>query len=306
MKFNKNLSDESEMNVREFISNTAIVYEAIGRNLHNKVTPNSTDTERRLTINNRVKIRYKYEEEDDAFHCESYAFGWKVANNDELQEILKYKRTMRSKPGQLFTMSAGGARTRNPENYIASECTSIVIEERFKQVNCSTDNNCVWLGVASMLNYHDGVSGDKMLAPMKKDPEKFDWLYLRKSSRRKDCVVQHDKKNAEFLHVLIRQYSDYNLVSIDRNRNSIDGNCFMEYLLRDDTQGMYVALLQDFNGSMLHCISINCSRKLIFDCMNDYVMKLTLKSLHYCVGIFGGGLDRIGVCYEIKPKDFQN
>ena len=131
------------------------------------------------------------------------------------------------------------------------------------------------------------------------NPLQFERLPFRKLGKNKDRIEKISGMNVELtLHELLRMNTSYQLQNTKKETNEDNLN----FLLREDNKGMFVCLLEDHNGNFDHCVGVNCSKQLIFDCMNDYVMKLTEDGLAYCVGNEGGGLRRVKHCYEVVNR----
>jgi hypothetical protein len=59
---------------------------------------------------------------------------------------------------------------------------------------------------------------------------------------------------------------------------------FIDYLLDTNTTGLYVCMLQMRIGIKTHVIGIDCYKKTIFDCMEDYSLCLNKENYDYCCG----------------------
>ena len=143
-----------------------------------------------------------------------------------------------------------------------------------------------------------------MIELMAEDPKRFEWLHLM-TLPKEDDMASLGNCSQETLHELLKKYTNYNLCKMKKKMMDETGNnrCCIEYLLRPQTEGMYVCLLDDKNGDTLHTITVDCNNNWIFDCLNDYVMKLDKEALEFCVGPEGGGLESIKHCYEVRQKN---
>ena len=143
-----------------------------------------------------------------------------------------------------------------------------------------------------------------MIEVMKKEPKRFEWLHLM-TTPKDDDMSSLGHYSDETLHELLKKHTNFNLCKMKRKMMDEVGSnqCCIDYLLRPETEGMYVCLLDDKNGDTLHTITIDCNKNLVFDCLNDYVMKLEMGALDFCVGPEGGGLESINHCYEVRPKN---
>ncbi len=287
--------------IQSLIPSQSFVLSTEAYNLHNQRAPYTNDTERRLLINNRVKTRFMFDNKKEKFLCESNSFGWTEATDDELDFFSKYKTAVRKFPKKPFTFSGAGSRSKNSQEIDTKFLTDIMIDEKFRQGYNYTNSNCVWLGVAIMLQFHDGYTGNIMLKEMHKSPTKFEWLPISRASRDEDRIEKVLNMEDIYLTDMLKLYTDYNLYKIDRTKNNIDG-CFKDYLLNDETKGLYVCLLRDNNGTELHTVGVDCTKKHIYDCENENVVKLSHNGLEYCIGSDGRGLDCIRVCFEINKK----
>ena len=291
----------SRIFIEEFVENDSKLLQQFGSNLFNSQSIYNSDTERRLIINNRHKVQFMYKDNTDKFMVKSHHFGWNIATPEEVQFFSVYRNGVKENPNKPFTFGGLGARSPNNFNDMSKHNTSIKIEEEFRQHHYQTRNNCVWLSVALLLHYYDGETGKKMLHLMRKDPNNYEWLTLMKPKKRTDMAsLGHNRDDN--LHKLLQKHTTYNLCKMKKKMGS--NHCCIDYLLKDDTKGMYVCVLDDNNGDALHTITIDCNKKVVYDCLNDYVMKLETEALEFCVGPLGGGLDSISTCYEVSPKHF--
>ena len=58
----------------------------------------------------------------------------------------------------------------------------------------------------------------------------------------------------------------------------------LEYVLEQGCQGIFVALLENNAGFKTHTVGLNLQKREIYDCIENYVMRLTRENLGYCCG----------------------
>ena len=78
---------------------------------------------------------------------------------------------------------------------------------------------------------------------------------------------------------------------------------YMRYIFNRKRKGLYVVILGVERGFASHCVAIDCNNKrLIYDCMENYVLSLNRKNLEYCVGSYHAGVISISHCFKITMK----
>jgi len=288
--------------ISEFIDGEkSKVMECRGQNLFkSKKAPDTNDTERRFSINNTNKVKFMYSTDNNKFMVYSHAFGWTIATDTEMEVVLKYTSRLRKNPNEHFTIGGAGARSSNSEHNKMKDATTTIIEERFQQATYDTKNSCVWLAASSLISDIDKETGEKMHQLFLSNPLKFERLPFQKLGKNEDRIEKvAGTITQDTLHQLLRMNTPYQLQNVKKDTSEENLN----FLLREDNKGMFVCLLEDFNGNYDHCVAVNCSKRLVFDCMNDYVMNLTENGLAYCVGNDGGGLRRVKHCYEVVNRN---
>ena len=76
----------------------------------------------------------------------------------------------------------------------------------------------------------------------------------------------------------------------------------MKYIFARNYEGCYVVTLGSEIGFSTHCVAIDCDRRLIYDCMENYVLLLNRKNLDYCLGSYSNGVKCIPQCFYIQEQ----
>ena len=126
---------------------------------------------------------------------------------------------------------------------------------------------------------------------MQQYPSRFDWLSIFKQ-------VSEMKDNEETFAKLLLDNTDYCLAKV----KDVDTNSRVDYILAPTTTGKYLCELMTYSGRSTHVIGIDCDEKLIYDCMENYVLVLNRRTLDHCCGSLSNGLKLISILGELKCK----
>ena len=140
-----------------------------------------------------------------------------------------------------------------------------MIQERFQQQTYATDNSCVWLSTALVINSIDNDEGDRLINAFKINPTNFDWLNINPKGG-KDNICSK-------LKAVDSSYVSTKLKNVQRDK-------VLDYLMNIREGGLYVALLKAKIGEATHAVGINTFDRKIYDCMESRVMELNIDSLN--------------------------
>jgi hypothetical protein len=95
---------------------------------------------------------------------------------------------------------------------------------------------------------------------------------------------------------LLQKIVGYSLVKVRKCSS------FSDYLLDDNTTGLYICKLETKINTKTHVVAIDCDNKTVFDCMEDYSLYLTKENLDYCCGQDAIGLKSISSCFCVMKQ----
>jgi hypothetical protein len=224
----------------------------------------------------------------------SNPFGWSNTNEDD-DKLLTLSNISRAKKdsGREFTMKAGGSR-KESDNLLIDSDKKQPIDEKYQQSTYGTENICVWLAAAMLVNINDPEKSNKMIIEFKKNPNRFEWVLFTKVPITE--VDDTTNTQRETLSQLLQKILQYQLVKLKKVGN------FLEYLLKSDTKGIYICMLHTKKGAKSHTIGIDCDNKTIFDCMEEFSLVLNERNLYYCSGHGTFGLKLISSCFSVQKQ----
>ena len=75
---------------------------------------------------------------------------------------------------------------------------------------------------------------------------------------------------------------------------------YKRFIFSRKTKGLYFATLVIETGFATHYAAIGCQKRLIYDCMENHVLRFKRKNIDCCVGSFHNGVKHIPHCFEIQ------
>ena len=126
-------------------------------------------------VNPDIKTKLRYINND--FENYSKHYGWTLCSPEVIGTLStrqKERAIKASKKRQSVKINQSGAR----EESLCELTCGDMIQERFQQQTYATDNSCVWLSTALVINSIDNNEGDKLINAFKTNPISFDWLNI--------------------------------------------------------------------------------------------------------------------------------
>ena len=246
----------------------------------------------KITNKNRVKYRYM----NGNYEIYTHAFGWDKASDFDFKNLsFERKKYAQENNGEEFVYKGFGAREVIDNKELASFDYDIPIDQKFRQQSYSTENNCVWLSTALIVNSMDMCDGQHMIDLFVKNKQKFEWMNIKKNNKNK----QHKKMSiiyaTETLQEKLQRDVGYNLKSVPKPK----GGCYKNQLINDKKHGKFIVMLKLTDGQYSHVVGVDCDLGKIFDCMEDYALDLTTENFDFCGGTVGVKVYSIPVCFEL-------
>ena len=94
--------------------------------------------------------------------------------------------------------------------------------------------------------------------------------------------------------------NQYDLFKIKLNHSN-ESNNLTDIILKERSEGLFVAVLKDDNGNMSHAVGIDVSKQVIYDCMEEKILELNNDNLCTCCGV-NATFDHIAIAGELKKK----
>ena len=246
-------------------------------------------------MSNRFKFKYKYENED--FQVFSHMFGWQVATHKDENRI-KHKRYAIDNPGEeIFFYGSGRREGSQGINPNAEYDFSVPIEKKFQQNTYTVDDMCVWLNTALVIDRMSKFDSNEMINLFNEHPKKshFSMMSIKKHSNDTLSI----KEGIETLQQKLNKNIGYNLLKVPRtNRNG-----YIDQFLNDTSSGKFIAQLRFEGKENFHLVGIDCDAKLIFDCYEQYALKLTRNNMSCCAGYDGAKIAKIPFCFELQSNN---
>ena len=245
-------------------------------------------------ITNFQKKYFKVTEQ--GIHFYTPAFQWNLAEPHErtLLSMKRYKSAWNSKGSVFVCKDMYGSRNASLSTSMQSKMKAI--PSMFKQSTHSRENSCCWLTFALLVHVKNPAVAVELVEKYKKDYDRFDWLSLTKLNR--DIVDQRYEYGHQSLQDIVERdiKCGYRL---KRKKHSNGNQCHIEFLLQPDSKGLYICVTQPRVAYATHVIGINCDDKVIYDCEEDFELKLTKDNIDLCCGMNSGGVEAIRICFEI-------
>ena len=311
IKFLKKLHFREEqcnfcMEKNNIIPPNSLTYFAHGQDVYNELGQNTSSTERlrffRQTCHANLLARYT----GDKFQVYNHVRGWYDCTYNPLRDIIppEIQEKLKTYPNKYHKLGRiNGSRNSSNESDLSDNDKRSVLDDKFRQETYKKkyemDNNCAWLCIAALLNSYDTKAADEMIRRMD-DPNtcyQYDWMYL--VSREKE-MKQFKLSQAHNNIVNDRMKGKgigYTLAKVRNFQCTKHG--YLKYIMNSSTRGQYVVSLGNERQQASHCVAIDCDKKLIYDCMEKYVLSFTRKNLNYCAGSDEIGVHCIPHCYKI-------
>ena len=250
-------------------------------------------------ISGDYKLKFRYH--NGEFQVYSHAFEWTKANDADYKSLTyQRKKFAQNHEDEEFVYRGGfGARTTIEDKDLAQFDFEIPIDDNYKQMSYSTENNCVWLSTAIIVSKMNKMDGDHMIQMFRKDKQKFEWMRIK--SKKKD---KYDEMSSiicppESLQEKLQRDVGYVLKSIPKPNNG----CYKNKLLNDCHEGKYIVMLKLTDGQYSHVVGVDCDEKKIYDCMEDYGLELTSDNFDFCGGTLNEKVHSIPICFQLMDNN---
>lgn len=228
-------------------------------------------------------------------------FRWTNATIDEEKLISRQNRVLATNNMyQIFKSSHNYGHRQGNLKYSKAESSKSdtvllnPIPEMFLQKTHNRENGCSWLTLAILVHLVNPTVAENMITMYRNDYERFEWLGLTK--------IHRDFKDMGYetvQSILQNERIGYQLKK--KKISKCSRQCHIEYLLDNETKGLYLCSLDPCMGSTTHVIGIDCDNKLILDSEETHKLELTMANLNRCCGFNSGGIKSIRLCFMIVP-----
>ena len=134
-----------------------------------------------------------------------------------------------------------------------------------------------------------------MIEHYAQDQESFEWLDV--FHRKKRSGKPNPNLCDQLRHLKNNQYD---LLKI-KLCNSNESNNLTDIILKERSEGLFVAVLKDDNDNMSHAVGIDVSKQVIYDCMEEKILELNNDNLCTCCG-GNATFDHVAIAGELKRK----
>ena len=162
---------------------------------------------------------------------------------------LKKKALKAGKKGSAVKITQSGAR----ESSLTELTTGDIIPKEFLQKSYPTDNNCVWLSAALVINTIDPHDAQKMLLLLNRSPRSYEWLPIFRRKDGESLASLIGTRDVDIGYIVSK-------VSIQRDK-------LVEYILHECQCGIFVCVLKTTDGECSHAIGLDMLNRKIYDCM---------------------------------------
>ena len=221
----------------------------------------------------------------------SHPFQWSDCTTTELgymkEEAKIWCSDNRNKPLKLV---GGGYRPRNDTDRLSDDDKIEKLRDEFQVLTDGRWSNCcAWLSAMLLINVDNENLATHMLEVMDEEPlSDFEWMcFTRDPTGKGKTLIKRLQKNDI-------QYNLKTVAYYGKDKTYID------IMLDEDTKGQYLCQLKALKGESTHVVGVDCNKKCIYDCCEQYALKLTKENLDYCCGE-GAELDKIILCYQLEP-----
>ena len=258
------------------------------------------------TTQNKYKIcqlhgnkRLKYRFVDNSYEVYTHAFGWNKASDHDFKNLsYQRKEYAKSNSGAEFVYRGFGARNTIANKDLATFDYDMPIPKCFKQQSYSTENNCVWLSTALVVNAIDINDGKYMIDLFVKNKQKFEWMSIKRNKQNLHQQKISLMYATETLSEKLQRDIGYNLKSVSKPEN----RCYKDYLINNKNGGKFIVMLKLTDGQYSHVVGVDCDMGKIYDCMEDYALDLNASNFDFCGGTEGVKIDTIPVCFQLMDN----
>ena len=299
----KNLLPEGSMTIMG--DRTEIFRNCMQENLNKRLDYGKNSYIRMMKITNNLKLKFRKKE--GKLQLYSHTYEWHDAYGNDYKYIRRSDATlMKFHPKLEYYFSGGGHSNRTLPNKMVDEPKNysvISIPKQFRQETYSIGNNCVWLSAAFLIHRFNDSKSKAMIEMINDDAHSLQWLCFLKDKKQNKVERSYNDLNThtpKSLQDILQKYIQCNLCKIKKGKYHKLSN--IEYVMKDDVKGYFIAELKGNGGQTTHVIGIDCFRREIFDCNDNEIKPLTMKNLADCCGDDVEGIESIGNMYEIKEK----
>jgi hypothetical protein len=222
-----------------------------------------------------VITKIKYDKENDkvlgkAPHYQFFPLSDDILSQLSLGKVMEAKKN----PPKEIPFDDGGTRNMNSTEISDQLLTNVLkpIDKIFQQRSYEEDNHCVWLAAAMLINTEDPKRAKDLTNACIKDQKRFQWLRLMNKGGKKDtnCLVNCLR--------FIR--SNYQV----RKIKGINSQQINNYIMNEAKHGLYIVTLEDNMGQKTHSVGIDSESRIIYDCLENFSLSLSLENLSRCCG----------------------
>ena len=230
-------------------------------------------------IDSNVKFSLTCDKEGILF-AKNPHYGWQYCSVAQTKFLPPSKvRYAREFIGKEIVLNSGGSREKQMNiNYeVSSEINGVEeIPIEYQQEHNTVKNSCVWLAACLVIRSYDEDLATILLENYRKDQPKYEWLpfFNNNPAGTVNTLYNYFKWTKEcYLAVTrVRVPQEYKTLSMTN------------YILNVKKEGFIVALLTDASGNASHTVGINLQKQLIYDCEEEFVMKLSKDNLSVSCG----------------------
>ena len=252
----------------------------------------------------------RWNDEEDKFQVYNHVIGWHdIPDKTNLQDMIPVciQTTCKENPMKHYKLGGmSGSRAKSDESMLTEHDKKFPLGYDFKQEKYKEkygmENNCAWLSIAALINSYDEESAKVMISKIDNEDEhsQYDWMFLvNMGKEHRDFgtnpgtkSIVNEKMKAKGIH--------WTLAKVKNHQYTPCG--YKKFLLNRNTTGFYIATLGTEQGFAKHCVAIDCDKRLIYDCMENYVLYFDKRNLNYCLGSYETAVKCIPHCYEIQMK----
>ena len=107
---------------------------------------------------------------------------------------------------------------------------------------------------------------------------------------------EQTKGRNEDIHTYLQRCTKYTLKKVPKQ----DNISYLDQMTSMTAAGMYLCQLETNNNQNSHVIGIDCDKKVIYDCEEEYALHLNIQNLDRCCGRFQNGIKSIFYCAQLR------
>ena len=241
-------------------------------------------------IENTRKFSICVNPHDNCLYGKSAHYRWDKIDSEDQEAIPNTRIAMaRKKIGHEVMLSSSGSRPKTKEDTGSSFKRShasipesmVRIEPKLKQSTYQNQHGCVWLSASMLLNSVNSELGMKMAKCYEedKDKEQYEWLDLFPNKVRSGNRITIQR--GSLVQKMQELRCGYHVHKIKRSNNR---QSLCDHLIKERNDGLFVVILEDTDGIQQHAVGIDVGNKIIYDCMEDHTLALTVENLSTCCG----------------------